>query len=96
MTRTLALAALAALSLAAGVAHAQRGGGSATLYELPNFQGRSVTITDSTPDLGRWRFNDRAQSAKFEGRWRVCEHDQFKGRCQEISGPRIWRSGRGR
>ena len=86
MTRTLALAALAALSLAAGVAHAQRGGGSATLYELPNFQGRSVTITDSTPDLGRWRFNDRAQSAKFEGRWRVCEHDQFKGRCQEISG----------
>ena len=87
MTRTLALAALAALSLAATSAHAQRGGGAATLYELPNFQGRSVTITDSAADLGRWRFNDRAQSARFEGRWRVCEHDQFKGRCQEISGP---------
>ena len=86
MFRAIALAAVA-LSVAAGAAHAQRGSGAATLYELPNFEGRSVTITDSAPDLGRWRFNDRAQSARFEGRWRVCEHDAFKGRCQELSGP---------
>jgi hypothetical protein len=86
MIKTLAVATLAALSLA-GAAQAQRGAGAATLYELPNFQGRSVTITQSAPDLGRWNFNDRAQSARFEGRWRVCEHDEFKGRCQEISGP---------
>jgi hypothetical protein len=79
--------ALAAAALA-GAAQAQpfRGGASATLYELPNFQGRSVTITQSTADLGDWRFNDRAQSARFQGRWRVCEHDDFRGRCQEISG----------
>lgn len=86
MKTTLPLAAFAALALA-GAAHAQRGPATATLYELPNFQGRSVTITQSAPDLGRWRFNDRAQSARFEGRWRVCEHDEFRGRCQEISGP---------
>ena len=86
MKTTTTLAALAVLTLA-GAAQAQRGPGVATLYELPNFQGRSVTITESAPDLGRWRFNDRAQSARFEGRWRVCEHDEFKGRCQEISGP---------
>ena len=86
MTKTFALTALAALAIA-GAAQAQRGPGVATLYELPNFQGRSVTITQSTPDLGRWKFNDRAQSARFEGRWRVCEHDAFRGRCQEISGP---------
>lgn len=86
MIRTAALAALLALT-AGGAAQAQRGPGSATLYELPNFQGRAVTITEATPDLGRWRFNDRAQSARFEGRWRVCEHDDFKGRCQELSGP---------
>jgi len=80
------LAAAAALALA-GVAQAQPfRGGSATLYELPNFQGQSVTITQSSPDLGRWRFNDRAQSARFEGRWRICEHDDFKGRCQEVTG----------
>src|SRR3954469_4533940 len=85
MIKTLAVATLAALSLA-GAAQAQRGAGAATLYELPNFQGHSVTITQSAPDLGRWKFNDRAQSARFEGRWRVCEHDEFKGRCQEITG----------
>lgn len=88
---TLAAAALAptlAATLAvAGVAQAQPfRGGSATLYELPNFQGRSITITGSTPDLGDWRFNDRARSAKFEGRWRICEHDDFRGRCQEVRG----------
>src|SRR5688500_18234676 len=87
MTRTLpAHAAPAALALA-GAAHAQRGPATATLYELPNSQGRSVMITQSTPYLGRWRFNDRAQSARFQGRWRVCEHDEFRGKCQEISGP---------
>jgi hypothetical protein len=89
MTKTFcitALAALATLALGAGAAHAQRGGGTATLYDQPNFQGSSVTITQSAPDLGRWRFNDRAQSARFEGRWLICEHDDFKGRCQEVRG----------
>ncbi|MCH1927721.1 beta/gamma crystallin family protein, partial [Shewanella sp. C31] len=42
--------------------------------------------TGSTADLGDWRFNDRARSAKFEGRWRICEHDDFRGRCQEVRG----------
>ena len=62
-------------------------GPAATLYELPNFQGRSVTLTDPAADLGAWRFNDRAQSARFQGPWRICEHDQYRGRCQEVNGP---------
>ncbi|MGA0605347.1 beta/gamma crystallin-related protein [Phenylobacterium sp. VNQ135] len=90
MTKTMVLMAGAIAALACAVeAAAQsgaRGGGAATLYELPDFQGRSVTITGSTPDLGDWRFNDRAQSARFSGTWRVCEHDDFGGRCQEIRG----------
>ena len=86
MIRTAAVAAVAALAFAAATAQAQRGPRQVTLYELPNFQGRSVTITESTPDLGRWRFNDRAQSARFEGRWLICEHDDFRGRCQEVRG----------
>ncbi|MBI1199303.1 MAG: hypothetical protein GC203_15690 [Phenylobacterium sp.] len=78
----------AALALAvAGQAQAQpRGAPTATLYEFRNFQGRSITITQPTADLGDWRFNDRAQSARFQGRWRICEHDDYKGRCQEVSG----------
>lgn len=80
--------AAAALALAvAGQAQARpRGAPTATLYEFRNFQGRSITITQPTADLGDWRFNDRAQSARFEGRWRICEHDDYKGRCQEVTG----------
>ena len=86
MTKATFILATAALALA-GAAQAQPSrGGAATLYDQPNFQGNSVVITQSAPDLGKWRFNDRAQSAKFEGRWLICEHDQFKGRCQEVSG----------
>lgn len=84
-TAILSLTTAVVLALA-GAAHAQRGGGTATLFEAPNFQGRSITITGPTPDLGAWKFNDRAQSARFEGRWLVCEHDDFRGRCQEVRG----------
>jgi hypothetical protein len=83
MSCVIALVALAATS--AAQAQPFRGG-AATLYDQPNFQGDSVTITQSAPDLGKWRFNDRAQSARFEGRWLICEHDDFKGRCQEVRG----------
>lgn len=77
------------LALIGGVgagAQPRAGGASATLYELPGFQGRQVTITGPTADLGDWRFNDRAKSARFRGRWRVCEHDGYRGRCQDIGG----------
>lgn len=86
MIRILCIAMTAALGLAGAVQAQPLRGGSATLYDQPNFQGNSVTITQSAPDLGKWRFNDRAQSARFEGRWLICEHDDFKGRCQEVRG----------
>lgn len=80
------MAAVTALSLA-GTAGAQPyRAGSVTLYDQPNFQGDSITITQSVSDLGKWRFNDRAQSARFEGRWLICEHGDFRGRCQEVRG----------
>jgi len=87
MTKTMALIAGVAAALAcAGTATAQRGPSapSITLYEGRNYQGRSITLTGVTPDLGAWRFNDKAQSARISGAWRLCEHDDFRGRCQEI------------
>src|SRR5689334_1488784 len=72
MTKTFCMTALAALALRSAVQAQPFRGGSATLYDQPNFQGNSVTITQSAPDLGKWRFNDRAQSARFEGRWLIC------------------------
>ena len=86
MIKTFCMTALAVVALASAAQAQPFRGGSATLYDQPNFQGSSVTITQSAPDLGKWRFNDRAQSARFEGRWLICEHDSFKGRCQEVRG----------
>lgn len=86
MTKTICVTALAALALTSAAQAQPFRAGSATLYDQPDFQGSSVTITQSAPDLGRWRFNDRAQSARFEGRWLICEHDDFRGRCQEVRG----------
>ena len=86
MIKTFCMTAVAALAVVSAAQAQPFRGGSATLYDQPNFQGNSVTITQSAPDLGKWRFNDRAQSARFEGRWLICEHDSFKGRCQEVRG----------
>ena len=91
---------IAAFSLTASVAVAQSwgpsnggnfGGGqnrtpTATLYELPNFQGRQMTVSAAVENLASMNFNDLAQSARLEGRWRVCENSGFRGKCQDVSG----------
>jgi hypothetical protein len=84
----LILMAVAATALA-GAAEAQPRGGrgaSATLYERPEFGGRSVTITGDVSNLSNYGFNDRAHSLRLEGRWRLCEHSGFEGRCVELTG----------
>ena len=43
MTKTFCMAALAALTLAASAQAQPYRGGTATLYDQPNFQGNSVT-----------------------------------------------------
>ncbi len=89
--RTTMAAGMAVLAIA-GQTSAQgwRGGPPppprATLYELPGFQGRQVTLTAYGDNLANLSFNDIAQSARFEGRWRVCEDSRFRGRCQDLGG----------
>jgi len=62
------------------------GGRRATLYEYPNYQGRSYTVYDGDRGLGPTGFEDKAMSGEFDGVWTVCEHDDFQGRCQNVSG----------
>ena len=61
-------------------------GGGITLYSGPNFTGRSVTLSETTPDFTRIGFNDEARSISFDGRrsWRVCQHANFGGACMEV------------
>ena len=85
-----ALAALAATAIGAGAATAQpprQGGGSSiTLYDLPNYQGGSRTYNAGVDNLNDIGLNDRAQSARVQGRWRVCTDAGLRGRCVEVNG----------
>ena len=68
--------ALAAL-LSANLASAQ-----ITFYEDEDFRGRSFAASNWVSDFDRYGFNDRASSAVVRsGRWEVCEHVRFEGRC---------------
>ncbi|MGA0599134.1 beta/gamma crystallin-related protein [Caulobacter sp. KR2-114] len=103
MTRTIRLTAVAAVlasaAAVAGAAHAQPAAGArATLYEFPNFQGRSITITGADDNLQNDNFNDTARSAHFDGDWTVCSDAGLRGNCQTLSGdvPNLDRFGLGR
>src|SRR5437870_3122685 len=76
--KTTLQAALAATCLAAaGHAAAQ-----ITLYEGEGCRGRAVTTNERMGNLDRIDFNDRASSVVVDrGRWEVCEHARFEGRC---------------
>jgi len=85
MKALLAAAAVAAVGLASA-ADAQTRGPSITLYSLPNFQGPSRSFTASVDNLANQGFNDRAQSVRVQGRWRICEDARLRGRCVDLSG----------
>lgn len=90
-TITLALVAagglcLSAAALAAGPAPAPLPPSTITLYEKPNFQGRSMTFTSRVASLNAVGFNDIAQSVKIDGKrdWVLCESRNFLGRCIRV------------
>ncbi len=77
IARCFAVAAGLAAALGAGSAAAQL-----TLYEGENFHGRSFTANGLVDNLDGTGFNDRASSVIVDhGRWQLCEHTHFEGRC---------------
>lgn len=89
MKLILALSAAAALAATAagGAADAQaRRAPTITLYDLPNFQGPSRSFSAGVDNLADQGYNDRAQSARVTGVWRLCEDARMRGRCVEVSG----------
>lgn len=57
-----------------------------TLFEKPNFQGRSMTFEHRVASLNAVGFNDLAQSVKVSGKqdWVLCESRNFLGRCIRV------------
>ena len=60
--------------------------GEVTLYEFGNFQGRSLTATDTIANFSGVGFNDRAASAAIgRGTWELCSDANFRGRCVTLN-----------
>lgn len=73
---------LQAVVAACGIAMATHAVAQITFYEREGFRGRAVTTDDRVGNLDRIGFNDRVSSLIVErGRWEVCEHARFEGRC---------------
>lgn len=81
---------LAAAAVLATLTHAAFAG-ELTLFSDSNFRGQRVTIDRDAANLGDFDFNDRASSVVVgSGRWLLCEHANFGGRCAEF-GPGEYR-----
>jgi uncharacterized protein YcfJ len=66
----------------AGIALAAQAAGQVTFYEREGFQGRTFTANGTVDNFAGVGFNDRASSIVVDrGRWEVCEHARFQGRC---------------
>src|ERR1700756_4844694 len=77
---------LKSLLVLAGAVFAAQAAAQVTLYEDEGFRGHSITADGTVPDLGQYRFNDRAASAVVtSGKWEACEHPGFAGRCVILS-----------
>lgn len=78
MTRALLLAAAAALSATAASAQTP----TVTLFELPGYLGRSVTLSADAPDLAAQL---RARSARVTGSWQFCPQASYAGTCRTVT-----------
>jgi uncharacterized protein YcfJ len=77
MNRQLQIALAASALVIATQAAAQ-----VTFYEGEGFRGRAFTTQNEVRNFARIGFNDRASSVVVaSGRWEVCEHERFEGRC---------------
>jgi uncharacterized protein YcfJ len=73
---------LKAVVAVVAVAAATQASAQVTLYEGEGFRGRAFTADRQIANLERLGFNDRASSVIVDrGRWEVCEHARFEGRC---------------
>jgi len=77
-TRLISILGVAGAALAAQAV----GAAQITFYEGQGFRGRVFSANGEVRNFAQTGFNDRASSAVVEsGRWEVCEHEQFSGKC---------------
>ena len=57
-----------------------------TVFDQPNFKGRTLVFNSSVPSLAKVNFNDVIASVQIKGTrdWVLCEHRNFMGKCVRI------------
>ena len=59
--------------------------GAVTLHVHSDGRGPSLGLNRGVRDLSKFRFNDNVSSLTIRrGKWEVCEHANFRGRCRII------------
>ena len=81
-------AAIALLSAGATAQRRQFGGVGLTVFDDPEFRGESATLREDVSNFQFIGLNDRVSSLQVaRGEiWEVCEHANYAGRCQIVSG----------
>ncbi len=55
------------------------------LYDRANFRGRSIGVTQDTPNLAQRRFVGLASAARVQsGVWELCSEPNYAGRCVTV------------
>jgi len=66
----------------AGIAVAAASYAQITFFEQPEFRGRNFSASGPIDNFANNGFNDKTSSIViYRGRWEVCEHAHFEGRC---------------
>jgi hypothetical protein len=57
-----------------------------TVFDQPNFKGRTLVFNNSVPSLAKLNFNDVIASVQINGKrdWVLCEHRNFMGKCVRV------------
>ncbi|HVK80343.1 MAG TPA: beta/gamma crystallin-related protein [Verrucomicrobiae bacterium] len=56
------------------------------LFDRADFRGRSIGITQDTPNLGSRRFDNLASSARLAGGvWELCTEPNYAGECTRLT-----------
>jgi len=79
-SRTLRLVSLLLLLSAAGLAAAAE----VTLFERPDFRGRSITVRGATPGFDRSIGGGASSLIIRSGSWLLCTDPNFGGKCSQL------------
>lgn len=86
MRTVIVVGSLASAAMAFAAAPPTTGPLTIVIYEQPDFKGRSMTLTQPTPDLKSINFDDKVGSFKVVGAgdWVLCENRNYAGRCLRV------------